>query len=223
MLNALKVIIKSFILLFYHKRERNVQFEEPDKKTIIGKYFINNHKEKTSNRQRLSFVEKIKRNWQPRYYRVDLILNDTERRLTNIRREYTDFQNNREEFKLQVKVVNNQVYLSKNLFLCPEQKKYDSMIDLINNHRNSVICKNWKHLSPILLDLFYRLHKVLDRNNILAAKEIMEVIQYHLSLNGNKDEKEAEKIAKMRIKQLEQKREKEIIEKQKKKFKKQFN
>lgn len=218
MYRTLRAIIKSLLLSLFHRRGRRIKSDESNKIEIGRNALIDCH----NNEQRLSFVEKINKNWQPRYYRVDLILNDIERRLINTRREYTEFQNNKEEFILHARRFEGQINLSTSLFLCPVLTKFDSMIDLISNHRNSVICKNWKQLSPILLDLFYRLHKVLDRNNILAAKELMEVIQYHLSSKGNKDEKEAKKIAKIRIRQLEEKIEKEIIEKQQVKFRKQF-
>ena len=96
------------------------------------------------------------------------------------------------------------------------------MMEMYVSRKNSVVCPEWDKLKQSQLDLFLRTHKVLDRKNILAAKELMEEIGRNMSLSTSKAEKSALKIVESRIAELEKERKKRLEEKQKKKFKDNF-
>ena len=96
-------------------------------------------------------------------------------------------------------------------------------MEIFVSRKNSIVCNDWKKLNPSLLDLFLRLHIVLNRKNISAAEELLEEISNHLSTEVNDAEIDALNIATKRINNLKQEKKSNFLKKQKEKFKKQFN
>lgn len=168
------------------------------------------------------FRENIKKKWKPSSYNLELISNDVKRRTEDLKRDYTDNLNRQDCFTIHAVDINYDFVASGNLFKSKNTEKICSMMEMYVSRKNSVVCPEWDKLKQSQLDLFLRTHKVLDRKNILAAKELMEEIGRNMSLSTSKAEKSALKIVEGRIAELEKERKKRLEEKQKKKFKDNF-
>lgn len=168
--------------------------------------------------KKIIYRERIKKYYNPSVFNFGLISNDVGRRTEDLKRDYVEHLNRQDSFTFYETVLPQNITVSRNQFKRKNVEKVCSMMDMYSSRKYSVVCSEWDKLKSFELDLFLRTHKVLDRKNILAAKELLEEICRHLSSPVSIAEKSALIIAEERIAKLEKERKKRLDEKQKKKF-----
>lgn len=168
--------------------------------------------------KKIIYRERIKKYYNLPVFNFGLTSNDVGRRTEDLKRDYTEHLNRQDSFTFYETVLPQSITVSRNQFKRKNVGKVCSMMDMYSSRKYSVVCSEWDKLKSFELDLFLRTHKVLDRKNILAAKELLEEICRHLSTPVSIAEKNALKIAEDRIAKLEKERKKRLDKKQKKKF-----
>lgn len=166
--------------------------------------------------------ERIKKYYKSSVFSLNLTSNDVGRRTDDLKRDFNEHLNRQDNFTFYETVTPQNITVSRNLFKRNNLGKVRSMMSMYTSRKNSVVCTEWDKLNSYQLDLFLRTHKVLDRRNILAAKELMEEIGRNLSSPVSIAEKTALKIAEDRIAKLEKERKIQLEKIQKRKFKDNF-
>jgi hypothetical protein len=191
-----------------------------------GEKCVSSHalrKENTEKTHIAYIIDRIKTHWHPTKINIDLAINDVNRRRANILSDNANHLNRQDTFIPRINSIDKQIQLSSDIYINSNFYKSESLMEIFVSRKNSIVCNDWKKLNPSLLDLFLRLHIVLNRKNISAAEELLEEISIHLSTEVNDAEIDALNIATKRINNLKQEKKSNFLKKQKEKFKKQFN
>ncbi len=166
--------------------------------------------------------ERIKKYYKSSVFSFNLTSNDVGRRTEDLKRDFVEHLNRQDNFTFYDTIIPQNITVSRNQFKRRNAGKICSIMDMYRSRKNSVVCSEWDKLNLYQLDLFLRTHKVLDRKNILAAKELLEEIGKNLSYPVSVAEKSALKIAGDRIAKLEKERKIQLEKIQKRKFKDNF-
>lgn len=204
-----------------------ISAKESDDDSTMSDSPDNNKDDDSSERKQVEdkkiiFREYLKKYYKPSIFNFELISKDVGRRTDDLKRDYAEHLNRQDSFTFYNTVIPRNITVSRNQFKREDVGKVCSIMNMYRSRKNSVVCSEWDKLESYQLDLFLRTHKVLDRKNILAAKELLEEIGRHLSTPVSIAEKSALKIAGDRIAKLEKERKIQLEKIQKRKFKDNF-
>ena len=165
----------------------------------------------------------IKEKWHPTNFNIEFAINDVNIRAMHLKKDYEMHKNRCDLFTMESISHIEDKQFSTEIYYYSNDIKIQSMMYMYQCRKNSRVCSEWKLLSPFMLDLFLRSHRVLDRKNISAAEELLEEITNNLSPQVTEAELLALNNVNERIELLKQEKKSSFVERQKEKFKKQFN
>lgn len=180
----------------------------------------------TNKDDKISIIRKrIKEKWYPTSFDIEFAINDVNRRAMHLEKDYDMHKNRCDLFTMeQTSNIENKQFSTEIYYYSSDiEFEIQSMMCKYQCRKNSKVCSEWKFLSPLMLDLFLRLHRVLDRKNILAAEELLEEIKNNLSPQVTEAEFLALNNVNKRLELLKQEKTSSFVKRQKEKFKIQFN